>query len=385
LTPLPRKHIETADRKAISSKGGETTYSQNLVKIDSKRRRKNMKAKNGATQTIIVFVLAVLTAIPFAGSVNAQTKSFEFKYASPYPQQEINNHAPALWADALDKRTGGRVKVTPYYSETLGKGPDMLHMLKTGICDVAMLNYPMFPGVFQVTDILSLPFFVPNRYIGEELIYTLYHRGLLEKEYSGFKLLWYQVNTPANFMLRNKKVTKMEDLKGLKIRVFPGTAIKTLKALGATTIAIPTTEVYTALERGTVDGLITMPDWFLSAKLHEVTKYYLWVPIAGGMHMLMMSQDKWNSLPPDIQAIMEELSGRAKYQFLGEADRRDSEMPIQIKATKVDSYSLSGSEVSRWQKATQGVVDEWVSEMEAKGLPGREAVKVAKQVLERFK
>ncbi len=100
--------------------------------------------------------------------------------------------------------------------------------------------------------------------------------------------------------------------------------------------------------------------------------------------MLMMSQDKWNSLPPDIQAIMEELSGKAKYQFLEEADRRDSEMPIQIKATKVDSYSLSGSEVSRWQKATQGVVDEWASEMEAKGLPGREAVKVAKQVLERF-
>ena len=69
-------------------------------------------------------------------------------------------------------------------------------------------------------------------------------------------------------------------------------------------------QYYTAVDRGVVDGLATMPGSFFSLKLNEVTKYWLWLPMGCGCNVTVMTQAKWDSLPPDIQMIWEKLNYR---------------------------------------------------------------------------
>ena len=337
-----------------------------------------MKSK----MTILLSICSVFFIFSITGvSAAADSKVIELKYANNSPQTQLVNYAPNLWLKELEKRAGGRVKVTTYYGGVLGKVPETINMLNTGMCNMSTIPIPVFSGMFPMSDVTSLPFFISDLRTSQEMITDLYDKGLLDKEYSKIKLLWFQAVYAVNPMFRNKKVNKLEDLKGMKIRVMPGAPGKTMKALGATPVSMHSGDVYTALERGTVDGTITTPDWFDAVKLYEVTKYYLWAPVAGGVHATVMSLKYWNSLPPDIQAIMEELSKKAANWHVEESERVYSELVEKIKA-KSDAYSLAPEELERWKKATAGVIDEWTSEMDAKGYPARDVVKEAKKFLE---
>jgi len=83
------------------------------------------------------------------------------------------NYAPLRWFEEMEKRTAGRIKITPYYSELFGRAPETLTILKTGICDIALVFPNLFPSVCQISDIVALPFFVPKRYVGAEGFRTI--------------------------------------------------------------------------------------------------------------------------------------------------------------------------------------------------------------------
>lgn len=347
------------------------------------------KQKKTLSVTVITVLVSILffTGLTGAPQTEAATPSpiYQLRYASHYVPEEMQNHAPRLWFEAVEKQTGGRVKVTPYYMETLGKSTEMLDNLKKGISDMATLAYVNYPGAFPITDVVSLPWLVPNQAIGTEVGYALQHKGLLDKELQGLKVLWWQATETTGLIFRRTKVTKLQDLKGMKIRTFAGAAQQTLQALGATPIAIPGAEIYTALDRGTVDGALTNQGSFIARKFHEVAKYYLWVSVSMGVHLVVMNPGKWDSFPPDIKSIMEKLNAQAKYWFFDELTRRKYGSPGPLKETGIEVYYLSPDEEQRWRKATEPIIHEWVSKMEARGLPGKEAVKTIEEIAELYK
>ena len=347
------------------------------------------KQKRTAFVTMATVLVSILILIGWMRTpqTEAATTSpiYQLRYASHYIPEEIQNHAPRVWFEAVEKETGGRVKITPYYMETLGKSTEMLDMLKRGVSDITLLAYVNYPGAFPLTDAISLPWLVPNQAVGTEAGYALQHKGLLDKELQGLKVLFWQATEPTGLIFRKTKVTKLQDLKGMKLRSFTGAAQQALQALGATPIAIPGAEMFTALERGTVDGALTQPGSFIARKFHEVTKYYLWVPLSSGLHMMVMTQSKWDSFPQDIKNVMEKLNAQAKYWFYDEVQRRNYGTPSSVKATGIEVYSLSPDEQERWEKATESVTNEWVSKMEAKGLPAKEAVKTLREIAELYK
>jgi TRAP-type C4-dicarboxylate transport system substrate-binding protein len=345
-----------------------------------------MNATSKRVSRLVISSLCAVIMLVIPAILVAQTAGpsvIELKYSSSLPPTEISNYAPTRWAKELEQRTSGKAKITFYHNELLGKQTEMINMLKTGVCDIALISFPTFPGMFPISDVVSLPFVAADLHITQEVYNTLFQKGILAKEFAGFKVLWFQ-GTPGNVpIFRNQKIATLEELKGKKIRVMPGIPTKTFKALGASPIGMPSGDVYMALERGTVDGAITSPYFYLASKMFEVTKYVVFTPISGGGKAIMMSPAKWNSLPPDIRAVMEELSAKADDWFLEESDRQEADITKQI-SQKVQTYSLSPEEYKRWQKATEGIVDEWVAEVEAKGLPGREAVKTAKDIAEKI-
>ena len=169
-------------------------------------------------------------------------------------------------------------------------------------------------------------------------------------------------------------------MKGLKAMVRGGLDTQTMEALGTVPVPLPMPEVYLALERGTIDMATLNWEGSVAFKWFEVTKYRTELPIGLNASCLItaMNLDTWNSLPPDVQAIFTELSGVYLSKLLGQG--MDKVQPVLVKNVikkydaKVgnpDFYYMPEDEFQRWVEAVTPIYEKWITDMEAKGLPGR--------------
>jgi TRAP-type C4-dicarboxylate transport system substrate-binding protein len=99
--------------------------------------------------------------------------------------------------------------------------------------------------------------------------------------------------------------------------------------------------------------------------------------------MIAMNLKVWNSMPPDIQTIIEQLSIEAHYRFK-ELMQTPSESRALLKKLGWEVYELSPEERARWHKVAEPIVDKWLAEREAKGLPMRKVMEAVKRVSESF-
>jgi TRAP-type C4-dicarboxylate transport system substrate-binding protein len=335
---------------------------------------------------ILFMAMALLGCFLMASpAVTRAAETFKLKHSSWVPEQNSMEYAPKLWMKELEKRTGGRVKVTPYYGQSLGKVTNFLDMLDTGICDTALIPTGLFSKDFPILDVLSLPGLIQNRTVGTEVMYALLYRGLLKKELTGYKPVVLQAHDPFYFAFTKKKVTSLEELKGMKIR-FPSVTIQSyFEALGATPVSIPPPELFNAVNTGVIDGTSISPGYLVVSKLYEIMKYVSMAnPISCGANIVLMSQKTWDRLPVDIQLIIEELNAKAKYQYLDAGLKEDIASIKSLKEAGMDLYRLSPSEVERWQKLAEPVIDQWVRDREAAGYPAKEALETAREVVERL-
>jgi TRAP-type C4-dicarboxylate transport system substrate-binding protein len=327
-----------------------------------------------ATPTPTPTPIPAPTPAPTPVPTPAPAKTFELIYSGFTPQGFDTEIVPEWWSNEVEKRTDGRVKVTMYFAETLGKYMDVPEMLQGGVCDFAE-----FPDIRTDTlQVTNLPLLCENRAVTTDIFYNLYYRGLLP-ELNDYKLLWYQPVGTSNIMLRNK-VTKIEDFAGVKIRTLPGIRTEFIAALGATPVALSAAEQYAALERGVVDGVTTNTDYYLLVKLNEVAKYCIWEPLYTGGPTIVMSLKTWNSLPGDIQAVMLQLSDEARYQWVQTSFKSVEEDWARMEEAGCEVYELSAAERARWQEVADYYIDKWAEELEAKGLQGKEIVKVARWI-----
>ena len=115
-------------------------------------------------------------------------------------------------------------------------------------------------------------------------------------------------------------------------------------------------------------------------------KYVSWAnPISCGANIVLMSEKTWNSLPQDVQLIMEGLNEKAKYQYLDAGQQQDIDSVKTLKDAGMDLYSLSPKELMRWKDLAEPVIEQWISNTDAAGYAGDEAYDTARQVVERFK
>jgi TRAP-type C4-dicarboxylate transport system substrate-binding protein len=179
-----------------------------------------------------------------------------------------------------------------------------------------------------------------------------------------------------------KPVEKLEDLKGLKIRS-TGSSAKIVAALGATPVAMPQNEAYDALQKGVVEGLVSPIETLKGWKYAEVVKYT--TRNVGSSYsvgfFVAMNRAKWDALPKEAQAAIEAVNvewidraGKAWDDF----DKAGTEFALS-KGVKI--IELSQAEDARWAELVKPVLDDYVTAAKAKGVPGDEALKFAREWL----
>jgi len=321
---------------------------------------------------MFVLILATHEALPAA----TPAKTVTLKVACHMAPGTQMSAVMEWWCKEIEKRTNGTVKTTYYPLDSLGKFQDYTDMLQGGVSDVSTL-----PGFkFTTLQAFELPFVGPGHALSIDSAYTLYYRGLLA-DLKDYKVLWLQSSGPSYFYFRNKKPNSRDEFKGLKIRGLPGVWVEIPKSLGATGVAIPSLEVYQALERGVVDGAVAALGFYTEGKLNEVAKIYADKRINGGILPVAMSINRWKSLPPDVQLVVEQLNAEARYQFSrGPWFRSQEQDHTFMKSLGCERYQISSQEEARWHKDVEPLVQDWIAKTEAKGLRGQEIIDVIRSV-----
>jgi TRAP-type C4-dicarboxylate transport system substrate-binding protein len=242
----------------------------------------------------------------------------------------------------------------------------MFDTVTSGAADIGWAIQASVPAKFVKSSIIELPFGYDSGEVGAVAFWRLYAKGTIASDYEGVKPFGFTAWPAAAIQTRSKKVTKLEDLKGLKLRVAGKLQADTVLALGATPLGIPVDEIYNSIEKGVIDGAWASLTATRSFRLQEVARYFLAAPLNGAGGMLIMSQANWAKLPQPAKSAFEKHSGESVSRALGRSN--DGEvvrladmlegLAKQGKAQPV--YTLSDQERARWAKAVEPVVDAWV-------------------------
>lgn len=328
--------------------------------------------------SISFFVVLCVMVVGF--SAHAQEKVIKLKFAHYLPPMHKIALLGEQWCKELEKRTNGRVQVAYFPGGVLIPGNQAYQGAVRGIADISHASPSWDAGRFPLSEVLELPLGYTNSMQATGLANAFYKR-FQPKEFDDTKMLWLRGAAPGAFMT-TKPVSSIEGLKGLKIRG-GGNQSKIVSAMGAVPVSVPNADIYESLQRGVAQGMFFYPESLKGWKYGDLIRGLQDNPgINGaGIGVYVMNKQKWNSLPPDIQKIIDEMSeewAKKEGEIWVELDKEGREYGVS-KGMKI--FMISEEEGKKSAEKVKPLFDEYVKDMKAKGLPGEEALKFCRDYL----
>jgi TRAP-type transport system periplasmic protein len=320
-------------------------------------------------------VAAVLAAATFAGNAHAQT--IELKLSHFVPPQHAFHKWVTAWAEKLEKDSGGRLKITIYPNGQLVGPPNrQLDAARNGITDIAWVLHGITPGRYPMTELANLPFAWKGT--DDDIVETAKRMTELAPKYpaaehTGLHILFMSMANPVLPYSKNP-ITKLDDFKGLKIR-YASAANKTmLDALGATTILIQPPESQDALAKGIIQAAMFPHEAGLAYDLASVVKYSLDPGMASATFVMAMNPAKYDSLPPDLKALLDKESGVAAAVSFGKAWQAQEKFARDLETSKkgLTITKLSDGDVAKLKELAKKQTDVEVAKLEKQGKPAKE-------------
>jgi TRAP-type C4-dicarboxylate transport system substrate-binding protein len=329
--------------------------------------------------TLLIAVTLLLTA---ALSV-AQAATTQLTYSIFFPSTHGQAKAGESWAQEIEKATNGQVKINVLAGGTLTPADQCFDGVVKGISDIGMSVFAYTRGRFPMIEVLDLPMGYPNGRVATRVANEFYKK-FTPKELEGVKLLYVHAHGPG--LLHTKTpVTTVEQIKGMKIRS-TGLSAKIVQALGAVPVAMPQGQTYESLQKGVVEGTFAPIETLKGWKQAEVIKSTTDCSGIGytTAMFVVMNLKKWSALPADVRKVMEEVSSRW-IDIHGKAwDQLDQEGREYSLSLGNKIVSLSADENTRWQKAVRPIIDEYIKEVSAKGLPAEKAVTEVESLIKQY-
>jgi TRAP-type C4-dicarboxylate transport system substrate-binding protein len=281
-------------------------------------------------------------------------------------------HKP--WIEKIEKETGGKVKITPYYSNSLTPLAEKFDATVAGIADISECPTFVNPWKYPLSEMVMLPELglVTAENAGKawwKLVNTIPE---MKKEFSGVKLLFVHTSPKLMIATRNKPIRSLADLKGQKIVAFGKLPARSVKALGATPVAMNPGEVYLALQKGVIDGCTSDFEINLSRRFYEATKYIVTnIEVFQSTFFMIMNQGVWDGLPADVKKVFEKYTGDWAVDFYGKTRDIGEEHAKEMLREKGMTFTqISPEESAKAKKLVEPVKEAYAAEVDAKGLPG---------------
>lgn len=309
-------------------------------------------------------------------------KPIVLKYAFFAPANTFPAKQMEKWAEEVEKRTNGKVQVETFPGGTLLTARNMYDGVLQGVADIGLSCPSYEPGRFPLLAIADVMVPYQSGKLASVVFYDLIQE-FQPKELADFKVITAFTTNGGRLMSR-KPVAKLGDFKGLRIRI-SGTGVPAVEALGGSAVGMPQSEVPQALQTGVIDGLVSSTEVMRDLRYAEYTKYVTNYQISLTSFVAAMNKKVWESLPPDVQKVIDDL-GREMALWTGEyLDNYDREvMDWAAKEQGVKVIELSPEERAKWDEKVKAVQEKYIKDAEAKGLPARQFAERLLQLKETY-
>jgi TRAP-type C4-dicarboxylate transport system substrate-binding protein len=338
-----------------------------------KRERKPKRTVSVLTMGAM-FVLIMLCLL--STSALAAEKPIELRYTTTVTSIHPNFKAAQEFSDEVNKRTGGKVHITVFPSGTLNPPFETFNAIKTGIAQIGAAPVGYSAQIMPLNKLFGDALMgVPTAKEASGL-WTMALKDLpeLKNEFEGLHLLWVNSTLPLSIGTTKKPIHKLEDFKGLVMRFPPGLE-PLAKTWGVSPISVAPGDLYVAVQKGTVEGFMGGSEMLKAMRLAEYIKYITSVSMAFGISYTAMNIKTWESLPPDVQKVFNDLTewGQAlqlRYTEESEKESLDFAFSQGCKPIKIDQ-----AEIDRIHQISMPVFEKMAADLEARGKPARKVLR----------
>lgn len=300
----------------------------------------------------IVAAAFALLAVPAS-----QAETIELKFGHVGAPGSLFAISAEEFANRANAKLAGKAKVTVFGASQLGKDKELLQKLKLGTVDFALPSTVM-STVADEFGLFEMPYLVKDRNhmarIEKEIFWSKLAPAVEPK---GYKVIAVWENGFRHITNNQRPVNVPADLQGLKLRTPKGTwRVKMFKTYGANPTPMSFSEVFAALQTGTMDGQENPYAQIYSAKLHEVQKY---LSITGHVYTpayVTVGAKKWAKLPADIRDTLEQVAKDTQAYVYEQAANLEVDLLNKIKAGGVQ---VNNADKEAFIKASDSIYKEF--------------------------
>jgi TRAP-type C4-dicarboxylate transport system substrate-binding protein len=293
-----------------------------------------------------------------------------------------------VWADKVEKDSGGRIKVERFPAMQLGgTPPELMDQAIDGIADVVWTVVGYTPGRFPSTEVFELPFMVSDARAASSAYWQMFERHMKDTEFADVHILATWVHGPGMFHT-NKPVVHPSDLQGMKIRGGGRMVNELLELAGATPVGMPVPAVSEALANGVIDGTTIPWEVTPALKVSELVKNHTEFEGAALYNLtfvLAMNKDRYESLPDDLKAVIDQNSGLEFSIFAG-GTQADADGPARQIAVDLGNniVTVSEADAEEWRKVVEPVYARWIADMAGRGIDGQALIDEARSLMDAY-
>jgi TRAP-type C4-dicarboxylate transport system substrate-binding protein len=336
-----------------------------------------MSAERGKLMKLATAALAAFGLALTAPAVSAAEVDMNFAHFMPAGTWQ-NQQLFTGWAEAVGEQSGGRINVTIFPAQTLGKAPAGYDNAKNGVADIAWTVQGYTAGRFPLSHIVELPGLFKTAQVGSCAFQKLYDSGTLDQEYDETHVLFVHTHGQGHLHTRGKAVTTLADLKGLKIRRPTAVIGKLLEELGAEPVGMPAPRIYEAMQRGTIDGYMLPWEAVKGFRVYEVSDHHTEFGFYSLAFVLTMNKARYESLPADLKQVIDDNTGMIWALRAGQGFDKGDAVGLEATRGTGEFHKIESSELALWQAAADRTTAGYLAELDAQGLPGTETYEAVK-------
>ncbi len=331
---------------------------------------------------------AACAAMPIASPAVAQEVTLRVHHFLPAGS---TTHAQFLvpWAERVEAQSDGRIEVQIFPTMQLGgSAPSLYDQARDGVVDAVWTLPGYTPGRFPLVEAFELPFVAAGAEATSQAVQAFYENHQ-DEMFPDVHVLALHVHAPGTFHLRDRPVTRMEDLAGRQVRAPSRVTNMALEALGAVPVGMPVPGVPEALARGVIDGAVLPWEVALALRVPELVQYHTEIAGERGFYtavfLFAMNRDVYEGLPDDLRAVIDANSGLPLAQAAGaawDAAEQPGREAALAESNQVDV--IAGEEAARWVAATEPVIAAWIEQMNIRGYDGAALLAEARALIDRY-
>jgi TRAP-type transport system periplasmic protein len=338
----------------------------------------------------VIAVLLAAAALPASLPSSAQEITLKFHHIwNPQAMASVNVITP--WCNKVAAESNNRLKCQLLPAMSGGGTPaQLVDRVKDGVDDLTITLPGYTAGRFPSTEVFELPFMTNSAEAGGRASWD-YINKYSQKEFIGTKLLATWVHDEGYIHTNVRQVKTLADFKGLKLRAPTRQTNKLLASLGASPVGMPVPAVPDAVSKGTIDGFLLPWEIMPALKLQEMVKFHTETDpsrpaLYSAVFVFAMNQAKYDSLPADLKKVIDNNAGATLSQQIGKVWDNSQAAGRKAAQERGNSfYTVPAAELDNWVKASAALYDEWVSDMDKRGAPGKQMLSEARELLVKYR